>query len=116
MTATGLPRAACPLIMAAGFHPVPAGGHRTPPGGAGLAVVDQEQAALGVRARAQPPGALPCEGVPAEDGTDSQLAFRWDGEGPADRAVRDRREQRGALLDRGQYVRRLLAANDRLEQ
>src|SRR5215470_12832300 len=62
--------------MAAGFHPVPAGGHRTPPGGAGLAVVDQEQAALGVRARAQPPRALLCEGVPAEDGPDSQARPR----------------------------------------
>jgi hypothetical protein len=42
-------------IVSAGLHPVAADGHRAPPRRVGLAPVDQEQPAFGVRALAQPP-------------------------------------------------------------
>ena len=40
-------------VVPSGLHPVAADGHRTPPRGVGLAAVDQEQPALGVRTRPQ---------------------------------------------------------------
>ena len=53
LLAIGRPSAA---VVSARLHPVAADGHRAPPRVIGLAAVDQEQPALGVRARAQPAG------------------------------------------------------------
>src|SRR5215468_5486937 len=52
-----------PLVVPAGLHPVAARGHRAPAGRVGPAVVDEEQAAFIVRARAQPPGVVSRERI-----------------------------------------------------
>jgi hypothetical protein len=102
--------------VAAGFHPVTADGHRAPSAGVVLGAVDEEQAAFVVDARAQPSGALLGQGVPGQDGTDREPAFRRDAEGPGDLAVRYARDARRAPQERGQDGRRLLTAYHRLKR
>jgi len=102
--------------VAAGFHPVAADGHRAPSGGVVLGTVDKEQAAFVVGARAQPSGALLGQGVPGQDGTDREPAFRGDAEGPGDLAVRYVRDARCVPQERGQNGRRLFTADHRLKR
>jgi NAD(P)-dependent dehydrogenase (short-subunit alcohol dehydrogenase family) len=64
--------------MTAGLQPVAADSHRAPAGHAGVAVVDEKQPAFVVRARAQPPGAVPGQRTPGQYGPHSQLAVRCD--------------------------------------
>ena len=101
--------------MTAGLHPVAADGHRAPPGGVGLAAIDEEQAAFVVGARAQPSRALPGQRVPGQDGADGQLAVGGDAEGPADPAVVDGRDGGHALQFRLEHGGPL-AAHDRLQR
>ena len=53
-------------IVPPGLHPVAADGHRAPPRGVGLAPVDQEQPALGVRTWPKAPWTRYPQGIPRQ--------------------------------------------------
>src|SRR3984957_9730591 len=104
-----------PLVVAAGLHPVAAHGHRAPAGGAGLAAINEEQPALVVRARPQPPRAVLGQRVPYQHGPQGQFTFGRDGERPADLSVRHGWRAGYPPQRRGEGVRRLLTAHHRLQ-